>query len=187
MWDLELVKIMCSVNRAPMRIPVVLFIPIIFALSCPSYGETYGEVPLKIQPGFILKILAFNNSINSGGNISLYVMNAPEFAAEMKKGIGQKIGRSVLSAVDQGSELPSDKPSVIYIGNTANLDNILKYTRANKIMSITGIPRLVPKGVSLGVGVSSEKLSILVNIPSSLREGTDWNPAIFRISKLYKK
>jgi hypothetical protein len=51
---------------------------------------------------------------------------------------------------------------------------------------MTGIPDLVPKGISLGIGLSGGKPKILLNLSSSKDEGIDWNHAILKVSTIFK-
>lgn len=165
---------------------VVLVLTGGFSIRSNAWSETYSLVPLKMQAALFLKIFVFNNNINKGGDVTIHIMDAPEFAAEMRKSIGIDVGKSKLVAVNDGSDLPAEKPTVIYIGDPTKLENITRYTRSNKILSITGIPDLVAKGVTLGMGVSSKKSKILLNISSSKAEGVNWNPAILKISTMIK-
>ena len=76
----------------------------------------------------------------------------------MKKAIGKKIGNATLSDVKEGENLPPRKYSVIYVGDASKADTFIRYTRENQLLSITGIPWIVPKGVSLGFGFLMESL-----------------------------
>ncbi len=165
---------------------IILILFISSILFSTVYGNSYGNVPVDIQATLFLKILAFNNDINRGGEVTIHVINSHEFAAEINKSVGEKIGKSELAAVNDALGLPSQKPSVIYIGDSSMFDEIIKYTRSNNILSLTGIPSLVEKGATLGVGVSGGKPKVLLNISSSKKEGISWNPVILKISKIYK-
>lgn len=165
---------------------ILLFIIGIFAPISEGYGATYDNVPVKIQAAFFLKILAFNNNINKGSDISIYVINSPGFAEEMKKSLGAKVGKSKITAVAQGSDLPTQKPSAIYVGDSANLGKIIKYARSNKILSMTGAPDLVAKGVTLGICAAGGKPKILMNVSAAKEEGVNWNPVMLKISVIIK-
>ena len=160
---------------------------ILFGLVCTAYGEAYKKVPPKLQAKLFLKLLAFNNDINKGGAVSIYVIHSTEFASEMRGVIGNKIGKSDLTAVEQGTDLPLQKPSVIYIGDAANLNEVITYTRANNILSMTGTPDFVAKGVTLGVGAFENRPKILLNASASKEEKVNWNPVLFKISTIIKK
>jgi len=158
----------------------------LFILKKEMPAEDFGDVPVNIQASLFLKLLVFNKDISEKDKISLYVIGKPDFAAEMKKEIGKKIGKAILSDVTEGENLPLSKPSVIYLGDASKLDSFIRYTRENKLLSITGIPWTVPKGITLGLGVSEGKPRILLNISASKEEGVLWNPAIFKISTTFK-
>jgi hypothetical protein len=165
----------------------IFLLPIFFGIFSVSNAETYGNVPAQIQAAIFLKLFAFNNDMNKGENISVHVIDAPDFAEEMKKAVGKPIGKSQLTEVNESPDLPSDhKPSVIYIGNPDKFDAVKKYSNENKVLSITGIPELVEKGVTLGLVSFEGKPKILLNIGASESEGVNWNPAMMKISTVFK-
>lgn len=152
-----------------------------------GYCQDVSEAPVALQAALFLKLLPFDKNIISTGAVTIYVANAPEFAAEMKKAEGKLIGSAALSKVIDGKGVPAEKPSVIYIGSEAVLKELGSYTKENKILSITGKPELVSKDVSLIVGVSNEKPKILLNLSSSKEEGIEWNPAILKVAGTINK
>jgi len=154
--------------------------------ATPMQAEEYEIVPMDIQAALFLKLLGFNNDIAKGGNITIHVVNSETFAKAMGRAIGKQIGNSKLAAVNNRSGLPVEKPSVLYIGDTNSLDELLNYTRVNKVLSITGRPDMVRRGVTLGVGVSGGKPKILLNLASLKREGVKINPALLKIAQIIK-
>jgi hypothetical protein len=164
-------------------LPIVLFVSV---LVRSGWCEEMGVAPVPLQAALFLKLLAFDKNIASGGTVTLYVIGAPEFVAEMKKTEGKPVGTATLGKVIEGDGVPSEKPSAIYIGNDAKLSEILAYTKSNKILSITGNPALVSKDVSLVVGISEAKPKIMLNLTSSKDEGIDWNPAILKVAATMK-
>jgi len=164
---------------------IFLFL-ILFGIFSVSKAENYGNVPPKIQAALFLKLFAFKNDINKGESVSIHVIDAADFAEEMKKAVGRPIGKSQLTDVNESPDLPSSKPSIIYIGNPEKFDLIKKYSTENKVLSITGIPELVEKGVTLGIASFEGKPKILLNISASESEGVNWNPAIMKISTVFK-
>ena len=153
--------------------------------AAPAFAE-YGKAPADIQATLFLKIFLFNNDLNKGKDIRIHVIDAPEFAAEIKKAEGNKIGKSKIVAVTAGSTLPDERPSIVYIGDPERTEEITQYTRAEHILSITGLPELVERGVTLGVGVVDKKPKILFNLSASKEENMDWNPVILEISTIVK-
>ncbi|GBC61560.1 hypothetical protein DENIS_2522 [Desulfonema ishimotonii] len=166
------------------KITAFVFI-IVSVLSSGAYAEP-GYAPVDIQATLFIKLFIFNNDLNKGKDITIHVINSPEFAAEIRKSVGKKIGKSKLISVSEADSLPSEKPSVIYLGNPAMLKEALEYTRKKEVLSITGIPELIEKGVTLGIGVVDKKPKIFFNVSSSEREDMDWNPVILKISTILK-
>ncbi len=158
---------------------------LLLSFPCLCFAE-YGYAPADIQAKLFVKIFLFNNHLNKGGDIRIHVMDSPAFAAEIRKSAGQKIGKARIGEVNEGTALPSEKPSVLYLGDPAKLEEVIRYTRKNKILSITGIPDLVEKGITLGIGVAEKKPKILFNLSASEQEDMDWNPVILKISTIVK-
>jgi hypothetical protein len=88
--------------------------------------------------------------------------------------------------VTDDATLPEKAPSVVYIGDPERFEEITRYTRAENVLSITGLPELVERGVTLGVGVVDQKPKILFNLSASGEEDMDWNPVILKVSTIVK-
>ncbi len=165
---------------------LLFFMTMFIFLTLPVYAESYGKVPEKLQAALFVKLLVMSREINSGEDLSIYVVNAPEAAAELRKAVGLSIGKSVLRAVYEGKGFPSFRPSVLYIGENTDTEELIRYCRKNGVLSVTGEPGLVEQGVTLGVCMDGEKPGILLNVTASKAENITWNPTLLKISKLYK-
>ncbi len=171
---------------------LIIFVLIpLFILSgetCPAFDRQYEKAPAKLQAALIIKILAMSKEINTGDPISIHVLNAPEAATELKKAVGRKIGKSVLAEVRDSDEMPLDEPSALYIGKHDNLDveAISNYCRENRILSITGNPGPVEQGVTLGFGITGDKLKILLNARASKAQKITWHPTLLKISRIFR-
>lgn len=145
------------------------------------------DAPANVAAALLVKLAAFEKNIASGGDVSVYVMGAPEVAKELEKGIGQKIGSATLTSVNSGDAVPGAKPSILYVGDKSKVSVATEYTHANKVLSMTGIPSLVNDGITLGFGVGSDgKPQIKLNLSSTVVEGASWNPAIMKVAKTVK-
>lgn len=151
--------------------------------SAAGRGE-YGAAPVDIQAALFIKLFLFNQDLNGGGDLVVHVIDAPEFAAEMEKSVGKQIGKSRFSAVTASAGLPEKRPSVVYLGKPEALEAVTAYTHAQGVLSITGLPELVRRGVTLGVGTREQKPKILFNLSASEKEGMDWNPVIMKIAEI---
>ena len=176
------------IQRLQQAAAITCAVSMFFAFAPSMYAANIAVAPPQIQAALFVKLLSFHNGINGGGDISVHVIGAPDFAAEMTKIIGVKIGQSTLTAINEGEDSDSltEKPSAIYIGDASKLDDVIRYTRANKVLSMTGIPELVSAGITLGIGVSGGKPRVLLNISSSKDEDIDWNHAILKVSTTFE-
>ncbi|MEZ4525371.1 MAG: YfiR/HmsC family protein [Desulfobacterales bacterium] len=166
---------------------MILFFPVLLILpALPVYAESYGKIPEKLQAALFVKLLVMSREINTGEDISIYVVNAPAAAAELRKAVGLSVGKSVIRSVGEGREIPPFPPSVLYIGEHGDTDRLIRYCRENRVLSVTGYPGLVKRGVTLGVCMDGEKPGILLNVTASKAENITWNPTLLKISKLYK-
>ncbi|MCP4109349.1 MAG: YfiR family protein [Desulfobacteraceae bacterium] len=163
---------------------VVLFI--IMAASLPAFAKSRRQVPINVQVTLFTRLLYFHNGISNGGNITICVIGSSEFAREMKKKIGTKIGTSKLAEVRESNDIPTEKPSVIYLNDPGMLEKVIQYTRKNKVLSISGKERVLLGGITLGIVDNNRKPKIMLNLSSSVEEGVDWNHAILKVASSFK-
>src|SRR3990172_736844 len=160
---------------------------ILFVFSTTPSNAQVTEAPANVAAALVVKILGFEKNIGGSGDVTIYVLGAADVESELKKGVGKPIGGAVLKEVTSGNGLPGTKPSVLFIGDAAKQAEVTRYCQANKVLSITSIPDLVSKGITLGFGVGDDgKPKILLNLTSSVEEGLDWNPAIMKVAQTIK-
>lgn len=146
-----------------------------------------AEAPPNIASALMLKLISFEKQLNKSGELSIFVLGSPAMATELSKAQGKQIGKAVLKSVVEGNTIPAQKPSIIFVGDASKLAEATAYSRAEKILSVTNLPNLAEKGITLNIGVGDDgKPSIVLNLTSSKAEGLDWNPAIMKIAKTVK-
>jgi hypothetical protein len=151
---------------------------VLFA-ALPIHAEV-KEAPASIAAAMLVKVMSFEKTVGSKSEVSIYVIGSEDVASELKKGIG----KANIKNVEVGPELPANVPSVLFVADASKLDAAMAFTHKNKILSVTGMPELVSKGITLGFGVGDDsKPKILLNLSASVEEGLDWNPAILKIAK----
>ena len=76
--------------------------------------------------------------------------------------------------------------SVLYVapGNTKNLPGLLKLSQDLDLVSATGVPDYVRKGVAVGIGVGQDRPQILINLASAKAEGSDFDASLLRIATI---
>lgn len=160
---------------------ILLIIILLFILNIVVLAQT-KEAPEPIAAALLVKVIGFEKKI-SQGDISIYVLGSWNMTKELQKIIGQ----ANIKNVESGNNLPSTTPSILFVCDKSKVDEAIKYTQDNKILSVTNIPDIVTDGVTLGFGVGDDnKPKILLNINSSAKEGLNWNPAIMKVAQIIK-
>jgi hypothetical protein len=83
----------------------------------------------------------------------------------------------------------ANRVNVFYIapGNAASLAPVMKLSRTYAITTATGVPEYVQQGVAIGIGIRADKKpEILINLPSSRSEGSEFDASLLRIATVVK-
>ena len=165
------------------------FMPVLFLVAIllsPAVGaEELSPAPVKFQSALLLKLLAFQKDISNGSRpLVVHVIGNADLAAELEGNIGYAVGKGALKEVIASDDLPAQDVAVIYIGETKGVDRVLEYAKANKITTVSGMPDLLHRGVSIGFAVAQGKPKVFVNVEASKAAGVKWNPAILKIASL---
>lgn len=147
------------------------------------------KAPANIQVALFTKLLALNKKINSGGEVKLYVVGNPQFAAAMKPVVGRKMGKSIFKSVQEGPVPTEAMPDVrvIYVGDPKQWEAIQAYCRKHKILSITGLPELEGKGVTLSVGIAKKKPRVVLDMAAVKAEEAEFESKILGVATLINK
>jgi hypothetical protein len=141
--------------------------------------QAQSQAPAKIQAALFMKLLAYYTNLGSEP-FTIHVVGAPDVASELKGYVGKPAGKASLADVTEGSGPPSGKAHIVYVGKDPK--GLIDYCQSNKILSITGIPKFVNEGVTLGIGVEKGKPKILLNLSSTKAENINWNPQILKVA-----
>jgi len=79
--------------------------------------------------------------------------------------------------------------NVFYIapGNANTLTELLRMSHTRGITTATGVPEYVQRGVAIGIGKKADqKPDILINLPSSRQEGSEFDASLLRIATVVK-
>ena len=79
--------------------------------------------------------------------------------------------------------------NVFYIapGNSDSLNQLIHTSHTHGITTATGVPEYVQRGVTIGIGIKPDKKpDILINLPSSRSEGSDFDASLLRIATVVK-
>jgi YfiR/HmsC-like len=81
-----------------------------------------------------------------------------------------------------------NKVNVFYIapGNAQNLETLLRISGGQQIITTTGVPDYVERGVAVGIGVRQDKPQILINLASSKSAGIEFDASLLRIARVIR-
>jgi hypothetical protein len=160
-----------------------------FWLGCFALPARAEGVDVDLASKIILKIMMLDQDLakKTGGKIEIGVIGSPEALAAFTKLKGSAIDKdsaiSVGEVVAYDSLPPGQKPTIVFVGEGADPAAVTKYTRGNRVLSVTNVSSFVDKGVTLGVGLENNKPKVLLNLTGSESEGMNWDPKILKISK----
>jgi hypothetical protein len=77
---------------------------------------------------------------------------------------------------------------VVYLTplRSVSISELLTVTRAAHIRSVTGVAGYVPLGVSVGVTLQHERPSIVINLPASRAEGSDFSSQLLKLARVIR-
>ena len=80
------------------------------------------------------------------------------------------------------------KISVLYItpGNSANLEQLLRLSERNQVITVTGVAEYVSRGAAVGIGLRQDKPEILINLASARSAGGEFDASLLRIARVIR-
>jgi hypothetical protein len=185
-----------------------------FATACALAGVPVGAAeampfPPDVQIALLLKVLTYDRSFQykakSGVTIGVvYVPTDPDSVKakdEVLSTLSRVSDRTIKNlpikfvaleykdAASLEKAVRANRVNVFYIapGNAAGLPALLKMSKTFAITSATGVPEFVERGVAIGIGIKADKKpDILINLPASRTEGSDFDASLLRIARVMK-
>ena len=178
-------------------------------LSVPAAGTEPMPFKPDVQITLLLKILTYDRSFSvkakSGVKIGVvYVASDPESVQvkdEILKTLQLVADRTIKNVPITAVALEYKDPkalaaavrsggiNVFYIapGNADSLTELLRMSHTRGITTATGVPEYVQRGVAIGIGIKADKKpDILINLPSSRQEGSEFDASLLRIATVVK-
>lgn len=165
--------------------------------------------PLELQYQLLLKILTFDRNLKkrAGNEIVLGIAYESGYQESLKakdellkaaSELGnQKVGdlpvRFVPIAVKEegglAAQLRQEHINILYVAPMRNLDVgvFAAVCQAMGIMSLTGVPSYIERGISFGFDLQGGKLGIIVNLPSAKAEGTDFSSKLLHLVRVLER
>ena len=178
-------------------------------VSAPAAGTEPMPFPPDVQITLLLKILTYDRAfqVKAKSAVTIGVVYVPTDAQSVKtkddilktlqlvsdhtiKNVPIKfmaIEYRDLATLDKA--VRANNVNVFYIapGNSQSLDQLIKVSHTRGITTATGVPEYVQRGVAIGIGIRADKKpDILINLPSSRQEGSDYDASLLRIATVVK-
>jgi hypothetical protein len=179
-------------------------------LLCARAGGTEPmPFPADVQITLLLKILTYDRSFQAKAKSAVtigvvYVAADPESVKakdEILNTLKLVADRTIKNVPIRAVALEYRDPAglgklvqkaginVFYIapGNADSLRELLRVSHTQGITTATGVPEYVQRGVAIGIGIKADKKpDILINLPSSRQEGSEFDASLLRIANVVK-
>ncbi len=190
-------------RRAERRFAVVVVMALLFALSRAAAAESMA-FSAEIQVPLLLKILTYDRQLEAkaGTDLVIGIIHDPadrdsskaadEIATTLYKFAGKTVKRLPIKYFLIEYTKPADLEAfvkakginMLYVtpGVSRALPDIIKLSQARHLTTTTGVPDYVRKGVAVGIGERQNKPQILINLPASKSEGSEFDASLLRIA-----
>lgn len=158
-----------------------------FVLVTCLFTLTRADEPLpNVAASLGLKILSLQKQFAAKSDgITIFVLGDSNVAKAFQSYLNQNVGTMRVAKVLSGDELPADKPDILFIGDKDKVQEAIKYTRANGVLSMARTEKLIPQGVTLIVYLGEAgKPEITLNMSGALLEGVEVNPATLKVARV---
>ncbi|MBI3932740.1 MAG: YfiR family protein [Acidobacteria bacterium] len=161
-------------------------------------------IPAELQVTLIFKILTYDRQLEAkaGKDLVIGIVHDPsdresakaadEISSTLFKFAGKTVKKLPIKYFIIEYTRPSELESFIkakginmlYVtpGVARSLADIVKIAQANHITTATGVPDYVKRGVAVGVTERQNKPQILINLPASKSEGSEFDASLLRIA-----
>ena len=189
-------------------IAIVLFLLILLFTLGQTSAKKQLPVPPKIQIPILLKVLTYDRNFEKKVGDKLVI----GILYDSQDDDSKKVKGEVSDALDSLSEMTvkgisffyveieynledslrnlvkSNQIDVLYIapGGIWSLKSIVQISQEYKILTITGAPDYVKKGISVGIGLKEKKPEIWINLSSAKAEGSDFPANLLKLCKIIR-
>ncbi len=96
---------------------------------------------------------------------------------------------ALADTADLRTAIRRHRVDVLYVTplRAVNLGHITQVTRAERVLTVTGVVSFVRSGVALGVDEQARRTRILINLPASRDEGSDFTAQLLAVSHVIEE
>ena len=173
--------------------------------AAPNAAESM-PVPVSLQLPLILKILTYDRNLDarSPTELRIGVVVAPNDPSSVRAEIAggfQALANTTVKGrrlravtLEYGSEaqlesaVRAEQVAVLYVapGNGANIEALVRVSRAQRVVTTTGVPDYVPLGIAVGIGMQQDRPQILINLAASRSAGSEFDASLLRVVRIVR-
>jgi hypothetical protein len=190
-----------------MRVPVSLVLLAALAAAPSARAADVMPVPAELQVPLLLKILTYDRNLESRAKAELNIgvvfdpadpasVKAKNEVADILTKVADKTVKKLpikfvsieyKTLPELETTVRSRHVNLLYLTpGLRNVEELIRFSQANRITTATGVRSFVERGVAVGVGVRQDKPEILINLPSSRSEGSEFDASLLRIATVLK-
>jgi hypothetical protein len=96
------------------------------------------------------------------------------------------VALALVDYADLAAVLQRERIDVLYVTpmRAVDFDTLKATVRASQVITVTGVPEYVERGLAIGVGVKGERPEIVINLDASRAEGAELNAQVLRIARI---
>lgn len=184
----------------------VFFVLFISLAGMDSLLAQEMPIPIKVQVPLFTKILSFDRNLKTrvGNEIVLGIVYQKNFRTSFDvqdqiittiteipireiDGISLRcIAIEMKENIDLTDIITKNKVDILYITpmRTLDFEKISAISRANQILTISGVPDYIDEGFAVGIGSKGDKPMIIVNLKAAKAEGADFNSQLLKLAKI---
>jgi hypothetical protein len=187
---------------------IALFLPILLFPFRQTEAKEKMPVPPRVQIPILLKVLTYDRNFEKKVGDKLVIGLLYDSQDDDSEKIKEKVsdvldslsGKTVKdvpftyvdldynSKKSQKNSIESKKVDVLYLapGGIGHLKSIVQISQEYKILTITGVPDYVKRGISVGIGLKDKKPEIWINLSSTKAEGSDLPANLLKLCKVIR-
>ncbi len=163
-------------------------------------------MPVNVQIPLFLKILTYDNNLGreDPGTVTVGIVytegdeesedlkvaleeNLREYSDKTLKGHPMRflsLPFNSVSSLRESVRTHGIKVLYVAVSDISEIRSITDVSRSMDALTISGNPAHVSQGVSVVLGIKEKKPEIIVNLPSSRKEGTDFSAHLLRVCRV---
>jgi hypothetical protein len=161
-------------------------------------------VPAELQVKLIFKVLTYDRQLEarSGGDLVVGIVHDPRdrdasLAADQVASNLYKFRDKTVKSLpiryflieytgprDLEGFVRQKGVNLLYLtpGSAKFVCEVVRISRAQRVTTVTGVPEYVRQGVSVGIGSRQDRPQLLVNLPGSRAEGSEFDASFLRLA-----